>query len=158
MTQPQYTLVIPFEQLAPFIDASGDCWEWTGLITPTGYGRVNVKINGRWLNRRAHRLVWTALCGPIADTLTIDHLCRARHCVNPDHLEPVTCRVNTLRGVGVTAKNARKAACLRGHSNWRVSPDRKGWRECVECRRAIDKRHSIARKAKSQPNERQHQH
>ncbi len=53
--------------------------------------------------------------GQIPSGLTLDHLCRVRNCVNPAHLEPVTHRENTLRGDGVTAINARKTSCHRGH-------------------------------------------
>jgi hypothetical protein len=132
VAQPQYTPVLPLERLAPRIDASGDCWEWTGHLTARGYGVLSIKINGKWCNRRAHRLVWIALCGPIPDDLTLDHLCRLRRCVNPDHLEPVTNRVNILRGQSIPALNARGTHCKWGHNNWRPLPN--GGRECRSCR------------------------
>lgn len=77
------------------VDASGDCWEWTGTRSIGGrYGAV------RWEGRMrpAHRVVWEVLVGPIASDLELDHLCRNLGCVNPDHLDPVTHRVNSLRG------------------------------------------------------------
>lgn len=129
--------VLPFDQLAPHIDASGDCWEWTGEVTANGYGILPVKIDGRWRNRRAHRLVRIALCGPIFGNLPLDHLCRIRHCVNPDHLEPVTTRANILRGAGLSAQNARKTHCKYGHSDWHLQPN--GHRDCRPCRRAYDR-------------------
>ena len=68
------------------IDASGVCWQWTGARDPNGYGlfRGNVRIT-----RRAHRFGYELLVGPIPDGLTLDHLCRNRGCVDPDHLEVV---------------------------------------------------------------------
>ena len=136
MAQPQYTPALSVERLTPFVDASGDCWEWTGRLTPAGYGDLPVKIDGKWCNRRAHRLVWVALVGPIQDGLTPDHLCRVRHCVNPDHLEWVTDRVNILRGYGISAGNARKTACKRGHSDWWIRSN--GQRQCRQCKRMRD--------------------
>ena len=79
------------------------CWEWVGCTNRNGYGRV-------WRNRRTvmvHRLVYEATYGDIPAGLVLDHLCRNRRCVNPAHLEPVTVRTNTLRGIGPTAMRWR---------------------------------------------------
>jgi hypothetical protein len=73
--------------------------------------------------------------------LVLDHLCRVRNCVNPKHLEPVIERINFLRGVGASARNAKKTHCVRGHrlagKNVRVFKDEKryrfGTRVCLEC-------------------------
>lgn len=133
--QTQYTPSLPIETLIPLFDASGDCWEWAGTKTPSGYGSFGVKIDGKWRNRVAHRLVWIALCGPIPDGLTMDHLCRVRHCVNPDHLEPVVARVNILRGYGASALNAKRNRCKRGHDALIEAPRS---RVCRVCRRACN--------------------
>ncbi len=85
----------------------GGCIIWTGHIDKDGYGKVG--------NVRAHRIAYENVCGPIPVGLTIDHLCRVRACVNPDHLEAVTRRENTIRGNGPSALNARKTACVNGH-------------------------------------------
>ncbi len=63
----------------------------------------------------AHRFSYELANGPIPEGLQIDHLCRNRGCVRPDHMEAVTPRVNYLRGDSVPAKNARKTECKRGH-------------------------------------------
>jgi hypothetical protein len=81
-----------WSQIAP----TGFCWEWTGR-TDQGYGRVS--IGGRQL--RAHRVVYERLVGRVPDGLVLDHLCRNRGCVNPDHLEPVTNEENIRRGVAI---------------------------------------------------------
>lgn len=115
------------------VDASGDCWEWTGCVLQNGYGQFSDE--GRRVF--AHRFVWELLVGPIPEGLTIDHLCRNKICVNPDHLEPTSMRVNVLRGEGPTARNARKTICKRGHalrgSNLYVPAS--GTRQCRACRR-----------------------
>ena len=93
------------EYLSDRIDSSGDCWEWTGTVTNTGYGLSNK----RGLYRgAAHRAVWVSLIGAIPDGLDLDHLCRNTRCVNPDHLEPVTRSENMKR----TRRNSR---CVNGH-------------------------------------------
>lgn len=90
----------------------GDCWLWLGYRDEDGYGRI--KVDGH--SRGVHRIVYDELVGPVAEGLTLDHLCRVRHCVNPDHLEPVTKRVNDLRGYGAPAQAARRTTCPRGHA------------------------------------------
>jgi hypothetical protein len=90
----------------------GPCWIWTGTLFPvTGYG--GLKINGRMVG--AHCLSYKIHKGRIPKGKEIDHLCRVRKCVNPDHLEAVTHKVNTLRGFGPAAVNARKTHCPQGH-------------------------------------------
>ena len=84
------------------------CWLWQGE-TGDGYGRI--AENGR--KRLAHH-VSLALAGrTIPDGLEIDHLCRVRSCVRPDHLEAVTHRENNLRGDN---RKRSQTHCLRGHS------------------------------------------
>jgi hypothetical protein len=70
------------------------CWLWEGAINSQGYG--NFWDGVRFV--KAHRFAYECLIGEIPEGLTIDHLCRVRHCVNPSHLEPVTMRENFLRG------------------------------------------------------------
>jgi len=93
------------------VEVTGNCWNWTGKANYKGYGYFS--ISGR--RYQVHRWSYEHFVGPIPAGLTIDHLCRNRICVRPEHLEPVTNRENILRGASPTAENARKAACLRGH-------------------------------------------
>lgn len=87
------------------------CWLWKGTISTNGYGRF--AVNGT--TRPAHRIIYEILVGPIPEGLTIDHLCRVRHCVRPDHLEPVTQYVNQSRGTSPVSINTNKTHCKRGH-------------------------------------------
>lgn len=111
------------------------CWEWTGHRNSKGYGRYQF-TGGRTLG--AHRMVYAYHHGNLPN-MDLDHLCRNRACCNPAHLEPVTKRTNTLRGVGVSAINAQKTHCSQGHllegRNLAALPGRSGFgeRRCKRC-------------------------
>lgn len=94
-------------------DPDSECWFWTAHIQRNGYARFQGNEIG--VTVLAHRFAYELLVGPIQEGLQLDHLCRNRHCVNPAHLEPVTCRENLIRGVGFAARNAAKTHCKRGH-------------------------------------------
>lgn len=125
------------------IDPENECWAWRRARNGDGYGIVH--LNGRAL--RAHRLAYELLVGPIPEGLVLDHLCRNRACVNPDHLEPVTQRVNVVvRSVfSASAKNAAKATCPRGHPYDGVWPH-SGGRYCKTCHQAKVRRQGAARR------------
>jgi hypothetical protein len=116
----------------------GRCWEWTASRRADGYGqfRVGGRVGGRIL--RAHRVAYELLVGPIPADLVIDHVCRNRGCVNPQHLEPVTQQVNVLRGYSPAAAGARAAHCPKGHPYDEANTfrSRKGKRLCRACHRS----------------------
>lgn len=109
------------------VNKTDTCWVWTGGLS-RGYGK--------FFGKGAHRYAYEALVGPIPEGLQLDHLCRNPPCVNPAHLEPVTPRVNTLRGVGPQALNARKTHCKRGHEFTAENTYKnQGQRICRQCSR-----------------------
>ena len=124
--------------LAKFWKEPGtECWLWRDALSTSGYGKVHVTEKQYIM---AHRFSFEIVNGPIPDGFQLDHLCRTRHCVNPVHLEIVTNRINVLRGVGLSAENARKTHCFRGHefteanTRW-VTANGRPQRLCVICQR-----------------------
>ncbi len=80
------------------IPQDSGCWHWEGRWN-SGNGYSKVSYEGKaWM---VHRLVYTLMVGPIPEGLVLDHKCRNRACCNPDHLEPVTYKINTERGEAV---------------------------------------------------------
>lgn len=119
------------------VDATGDCWEWTASTSGGGYGWFMCEHG----SVPAHRWSWEHLVGPIPDSLQLDHLCRNRGCVNPDHLEPVSQAENIARGVA-GAHQLAKTHCPQRHP---YSGDNLiltgGRRRCRVCTRAAKQRH-----------------
>lgn len=114
---------------AKFLVSEAGCWEWIAAKSYDGYGQFNA-VRSR--AHSAHRWSYRRFKGEIPDGYEVDHLCRNRACVNPDHLEAVTKKTNTLRGASFAAVNASKAHCPKGHPLVQGS----GQRVCRICRRA----------------------
>ena len=90
----------------------GECIIWIRGQHEHGYGTFSPIKQRRVM---AHRFAYEFFRGPIPEGLELDHLCRVTACVNPWHLEPVTHKVNVLRGVGLLANRARQTHCKLGH-------------------------------------------
>ncbi len=117
------------------------CWIWQGATkSKSGYGSFG------WTRRSqsipAHRASFRLLRGDIPDGLQIDHLCRVRNCVNPNHLEVVTVKQNIRRGLAGDVARARQLAkthCPAGHpydaENTYIRPGY-GFRSCLTCIKA----------------------
>jgi len=150
MNKPKLDLSAPLAQASKtaqyLIDRSQDdangCRVWVGTRTSSGYGRAH--IAGQAYS--AHRLSYTLFCKQVPDGLQLDHLCRNRLCIRPDHLEPVVPRENYLRGVGFTSLNASKTHCPNGHAYDDVRVRSWGtykslFRSCRECAREANRRY-----------------
>lgn len=118
------------------VDKTDDCWVWTGSQKSNGYGEVHV--GSRKLPKRAHQVSLVLSGIALTPGLVVDHLCRNRLCVKPDHLRQVTNKVNSLensRGVG--AIHASRTVCPKGHeySSENTRRDKHGKRYCKACSR-----------------------
>lgn len=120
------------------------CWLWTGGVNTTGYGTF-------WATNSksvvSHRWSYEQTFGPLPDGLTLDHLCRVRNCVRPDHLDPVTHMENVRRGEAGST-NRDKKYCRWGHpydsTNTYRAP--RGGRFCRICVRAAKQRYRLRKK------------
>lgn len=110
-----------------------ECWIWIARLDKDGYGVFT--INGK--GYRAHRISYQIEYNKIDNNLTIDHLCRSRNCIRPDHLEQTTSRENIMRGHGLAVINSRKTQCINGHefNKENTGIDLNGKRYCIICRR-----------------------
>ena len=137
----------PAQRFWPKVEFTETCWLWTAGRAGT-YGGFFV---GEGEKRRtyAHRWAYEFCVGPIPEGLQLDHLCRVRLCVNPDHLEPVTRRENVIRGAApaqAAYRQKRKTHCPKGHpydeANTYEWARRPGQRYCVECNRVRSREYS----------------
>ena len=119
-------------------EPNSGCWLWLGAVTKRGeYGIV--RDHGELTV--AHRFFYAAYKGHIPGGLILDHLCRVRCCVNPDHVEPVTSAENTHRGLP-TKRTA--AHCGHGHPRTPANTYYRsnGYTECSVCHRAASTRYN----------------
>lgn len=127
------------------------CLLWLGSTTRLGYGMMSVHS----VNRTVHRLAYELAKGPIPEGMVLDHLCRVRCCINPDHLEAVTQKENVMRGDCPTAINARKTHCKRGHAldevNTYYYPRSRACRQCIK-EQGRNYRATHARKSRAKNN------
>lgn len=120
----------------------GQCWLWLGWDNGKGYGKFdfgNKKIY-------AHRFSYQISIGEIPQGLVLDHLCRNRICVNPNHLEPKTNKQNLLATGSKIRNNGKlqreKTHCLMGHEfneeNTYLTKTKQ--RHCRKCRAARERK------------------
>lgn len=125
------------------VEKTETCWLWTGAKSDTGYGTIWTPSRGGASKKMlTHRWAYEALVGPIPDGLVLDHTCRVRECVNPEHLEAVTQQENVLRYTRTITH------CPQGHEytpeNSYFKPNRQS-RMCRECNRQQSRRWTAER-------------
>lgn len=103
--------IVKFISLIPKPNKISNCWLWDYSISDHGYGRY--KLFGKM--RYAHRISYEIYFGKIGKNLEIDHLCRNRNCINPRHMELVSTKENTQRGLASRKKNFQIKLCKRNH-------------------------------------------
>lgn len=112
--------------------ANQPCWLFTGKLNGDGYARVSFRGKHIML----HRIMYAWLCAPVPEWtpcgITIDHLCRRRHCCNPSHMELVPHKTNMERS---NVHGLKVTHCIHGHpydqSNTRYRKN--GTRYCGTC-------------------------
>lgn len=118
------------------VEQTDTCWLWKAWVEKNGYGRF-------WLDGRqhgAHRIAYELFKGPIPDGLEIDHLCRVKHCVNPEHLEPVTTAENIRRMTRHrTPYQSLRRECPNGHPYEENTATRTEGRRCLTCKQEANR-------------------
>lgn len=129
------------------VDKTDDCWNWTGGITGRGYGAFYVDGAQRPAHRHALEM---AMGASVPTDLDVDHLCRNRRCVRPEHLEPVTRRENLLRSpITLTSQKAAQTHCVHGHefTDANTAHRKNGTRACRTCQRDRDRAFKARKRA-----------
>lgn len=129
--------------------SAGGCWLWTATKNNKGYGQFSSR--GRMM--LAHRWAYELFVGAVPDGLELDHLCRERACVRPEHLEPVTRSENMRRG----EQGGPREVCRNGHpytpENTGAFRPRSGvsYQRCKTCRKLTQRRYRARRRAALSP-------
>lgn len=131
-------------RMAAKVTIDGDCWIWGGALNSRGYGSVT---DGKGSSMLAHRRAYEALVGPIPAGLTIDHLCRVKACVKPEHMEPVTVGENVRRALRVQSHCKHGHALESGNVRMQTRADGNTYRVCRACAAAHNRRSRARRGA-----------
>lgn len=141
-------------RLVNMMHRENTCWVWDGAVTKDGYGKTFIMIGKYQKNILAHRLSYQVFVGDIPEGLTLDHLCRVKSCINPDHLQPVTMAENLLRAKTIpTTINANKTHCKNGHPfddentiHYINKKNGRPARGCKICHKFSNRKHALIRR------------
>jgi hypothetical protein len=135
-----------WERVSP--EPNSGCWLWIGKVDRYGYGMLPA---GERREILAHRYAVTSHGRPLPRGLVVDHLCRVRCCVNPQHLDVVSPAENVLRGNGFSAVNKAKSHCKCGRAYDRVHFEEGGnsRRSCRACVCAASARYKAKARERS---------
>ena len=142
--KPKLPIVIPSrvaERAAVrCVKAANGCLISTYSVASHGYAQIGWtdKDGGHYMVL-CHRAAWVHHHGmQIPDGMTIDHLCKNRQCVNPDHLRLLSNFENARRTNG---DDWPLGVCKHGHPNARLKRRKSGRWECQDCRRMYSGQH-----------------
>jgi len=125
-------------------EPDGDCWISTYSVASHGYAQVG------WQTKRerhlvlAHRASWERVNGPVPAGMTLDHICKNRRCVNPNHLRVLDNFENARRTSG---HDWPLGQCINGHDNSELHTQPSGKRVCLPCKRNSQARYVAKRRA-----------
>lgn len=110
------------------------CWIWQGSVDSRGYGQ----LKSQGITWRAHRFFYVSLVNKIPPNYQIDHLCKNKLCVNPEHLEPVT-QFENMKRSGVWEKNKGRSHCPKGHEYTPENIANTKRLTCLQCKREYNR-------------------
>jgi len=120
-----------------YIINGAGCHVWKGYLDKDGYGTFLFKRK----QRKAHRVAVFFDRGDIPRNLVVDHVCKVRNCVNPEHLRVVTVRENSLQNSNsIGAINSKRTHCKNGHTFDKIYGTKKKQRYCSICENEKSKR------------------
>ena len=121
-----------------------DCWISTYSVASHGYAQIGWQNAGRTKMVLAHRASWEHINGPVPAGMTLDHTCKNRRCVNPNHLRVLDNYENARRTSG---HDWPLGQCINGHDNSQLHTQPSGKRVCSACRKIWDARYLAKRQA-----------
>lgn len=136
-------------------EPNSGCWLWIGSIRSNGYGQIFVGKKSDKSNypAQAHRVSYTLFRGPIPKGMVLDHKCRNKVCVNPDHLDPVSNAENVRRGnpgMHMKYKSAAATACRNGHPRTSENTYRRQQDGAIVCKDCVHDRKIALQQRKGQ--------